>query len=53
MGFPSGLAVKNPPVNAGGVGSIPGVRKTPWRKKRQPTPVYLAGEGHGQRSLVG
>ena len=25
----------------------------PWRKKRQPTPVLLPGEAHGQRSLVG
>ena len=25
----------------------------PWRKKWQPTPVFLPGEFHGQRSLVG
>ena len=25
----------------------------PWRKKWQPTPVFLPGEPHGQRSLVG
>ena len=25
----------------------------PWRRKRQPTPVFLPGESHGQRSLVG
>ena len=24
-----------------------------WRRKWQPTPVYLPGESHGQRSLVG
>ena len=24
-----------------------------WRKKWQPTPVFLPGESHGQRSLVG
>ena len=24
-----------------------------WRRKRQPTPVFLPGESHGQRSLVG
>ena len=29
------------------------VRKIPWRRKRQPTPVFLPGESHGQRSLVG
>ena len=27
--------------------------KTPWRRKWQSTPVYLPGESHGQRSLVG
>ena len=25
------------------------VRKIPWRKKWQPTPVFLPGESHGQR----
>ena len=29
------------------------VRKTPWRRKWQPTPVLLPGECHGQRSLEG
>ena len=28
-------------------------RKIPWRRKWQPTPVFLPGESHGQRSLVG
>ena len=32
--------------------SIKWVRKIPWRGKWQPTPVLLAGESHGQRSLV-
>ena len=25
----------------------------PWSRKWQPTPVFLAGKSHGQRSLVG
>ena len=25
----------------------------PWRRKWQPSPVFLSGESHGQRSLVG
>ena len=25
----------------------------PWRRARQPTPVFLPGESHGQRSLAG
>ena len=29
------------------------VRKIPWRRKWQPTPVLLPGKSHGQRSLVG
>ena len=31
----------------------PWVRKIPWRRKWQPTPVFLPGESHGQRSLMG
>ena len=34
-------------------GFDPWVRKIPWRKKWQPTPVLLPGKSHGQRSLVG
>ena len=29
------------------------VRKNPLRREGQPTPVYLSGESHGQRSLAG
>ena len=25
----------------------------PWRRKCQPSPVFLPGESHGQRSLAG
>ena len=31
----------------------PWVRKIYWRRKWQPTPVFLPGESHGQRSLPG
>ena len=31
----------------------PWIGKIPWRKKWQPTPVFLPGQFHGQRSLVG
>ena len=31
----------------------PWLRKILWRRKRQTTPVFLPGESHGQRSLVG
>ena len=43
--------VKNVPANAGDVGSIPVFGR--WRRKWQPTPVFLPGKSHGQRSLVG
>jgi len=53
MGFPGVLVVKNPPANAGDSGLDPWVSKIPWRRVRQPTLVFLPGESHGQRSLVG
>ena len=31
----------------------PWVRKIPWRRKWQPTPVFLPRKFHGQKSLVG
>ena len=31
----------------------PWVRRIPWRRAWQPIPVFLPGESHGQRSLVG
>ena len=49
------LVVKNPPVNAGDVrcvASIPGLGRSP-EGSRQLTPVFLPGESHGQRNLVG
>ena len=29
------------------------IGKIPWRRKWQPTPVFLPGESHGQRKLAG
>ena len=29
------------------------VRKIPWRRECLPTPVFLPGEFHGQRTLAG
>ena len=34
-------------------GFHPWVGKIPWRRAWQPTPVFLPGESHGQRSLEG
>ena len=33
-------------------GFDPWVRKIYWRRKRQPTPIFLPEKSHGQRSLV-
>ena len=41
MGFPGDSAVKNPPANAGGMCSISGLGRFPWRRKWQPTLVFL------------
>ena len=38
---------------AGDLHSIPGLGRPPWKRKWQPTPVFLPGESHGQRSLAG
>ena len=56
QGNPGGAVAKHPPANArdaGDAGFDPWVGKITWRKKWQPTPVFLPGESHGQRSLVG
>ena len=34
-------------------GFDPWVGKIPWRRKWQPTPVFLPGKSHGQRGLEG
>ena len=39
MGIPGGLVVENPPANAGDVGSIPGLGKSP-------------GKGNGNSSIL-
>ena len=44
--------VKNPPVRWRH-GFNPWAGKIPWRRKWQPTSVFLPGKSHGQRSLVG
>ena len=53
MGFPGGSVVKTPPANAGGAGSIPASERFRGKGNGNPTPVFLPGESHGQRRLVG
>ena len=52
-GFPGGTGGKKPSWQWRRPRFNPWVRKIPWRRAWQPTPVFLPGESHGQRSLVG
>ena len=40
-------------LQGGRPGFNPWVGKIPWRRKWQPTPVFLPEESHRQRSMVG
>ena len=51
-GFPCGSAVKNLPAVRRWMFN-PWVGKIPWKRKWQPTSVFLPGKSHGQRNLVG
>ena len=55
-GFPVGASSKEPVCQCRRLkrcGFEPWIGKTPWRRAWQPTPVFLPGESHGQRSLAG
>jgi len=48
--------VNNPSAKAGDIGDVGfdlWVKEIPWRRKWQTTPVFLPGESHRQRILVG
>ena len=56
MGFPGGASGKEPACRCRRqkrCGFDPWVKKIPWRRAWQPTPVFLPGKSHGQRSLAG
>ena len=55
-GLPVGTVVKNLPANTRDARhsvSVSWVRKIPWRRAWQPTLVFLPGESHVQRRLLG
>ena len=52
-GFPGGSAGKESACNAGDMGFIPVSGRCPGEGNGNPTSVFLPGEPHGQRSLVG
>ena len=51
--WPSGKELPAKEGDARDMGSIPESGRSPRSRKRQPTPVFLPGEFHGQRSLAG
>ena len=51
--FPGGSDGKSICLQCGRPGFNTWVGKIPWRRKWQPTPVFLPGKSHGQRSLAG
>ena len=53
MGVPRRLSGKEPAWQCRRLGFDPWVRKIPWKRKWQPTPVLLPGKSHGRRNLAG
>ena len=51
-GFPGGSDGKESAYSAGNLDSIPGSGRSPGEGNGNP-PIFLPGEFHGQRSLVG
>ena len=54
-GFPGGTSDKEPTCQCKRCktcGYDPWVRKIPWRRAWQPTPIFLPRESHGQWSLA-
>ena len=57
-GLPGGSDGKESTCKVGDLGSIPGLGRSlgkgnSWKREWPPTPVFLPGEVHGQRSLAG
>jgi len=56
MGFPDGASGQEPACQCRRHERCrfdPWFVKLPWSRKWQLTPIFLPGESHGQRSLVG
>ena len=51
-GFPGGSDSKKICLQCRRPGYDPWVRKIPWIREWQPTPVFLPGKFHGQRGLL-
>ena len=53
LGFPDGSDDTESSLQCRRPQFDPWTAKIPWRREGQPTPVFLPGEFHGQRSLAG
>ena len=53
QGFPGSSVVKKSTCQYTRYGFNPWVRRIPWRRKWQPTPMFLPGKSQGQRHLAG
>ena len=53
LGLPHGSDGKESICNTGDLGSIPGLGRSPGGRECLPTPIFLPGESHQQRNLVG
>ena len=51
--LPGGSKGKESACNSADWVQLQKIGKMPWRRAGEPTPVFLPGEFHGQRSLVG
>jgi len=53
ISFPASSDGKESACSTGDLSSIPGLGRSPREGNGNPLPVFLPGEFHGQRSLVG
>ena len=53
MHIPGGSVIKNPPVNAGDPGSIPGSKRSPGEGNGNPLQYSCLGNPMDKRSLAG
>jgi len=53
VGFPGGSDAKESACNAGDLGLIPGLGRSPGERNGNPFQLFLPGKSHEQRSMVG
>ena len=53
LGVPGGASDKESACQCRRRGFDPWVEEIPWRRKWQPTPIFLPGKSHGQREPGG